>query len=407
VAKWLRERRGRVATTGIAFLAGAVVATVVVLSLTATTDDSDDSPEAAPGPPPSSAVTERTTTEPTTTEPTTTEPTTTEPTTDPGPPPATAAPETVPPSVAGGSDDAVAPPSPAEPPSVGPSSERVLFAEDFASEENFRERFETYTGNYCTAGTECRPEDIPEAIHQFGGAHSMVCEPPPSQRTVNISDHDDLFWWCAPGGPPTGHLMTGLNTSGYSLVTFAPKESFTDVSEVCWDVSLADLGGGKWFNVVLVPEATYLSHPNTNPQREKDGEGPYRLDYVTPDFTAPDGPGDFNIQDLGSGEGALVGVKQFRGTTQIYEGATQLAFDSNLWTAGADESTRYTHCFRDNRDGTLTYTQQRATELHTVTANGSFPSGPVRVLFQDDTYDADKHGGTGRYTWHWDNIQIG
>jgi hypothetical protein len=54
----------------------------------------------------------------------------------------------------------------------------------------------------------------------------------------------------------------------------------------------------------------------------------------------------------------------------------------------------------------LTYTQQRATGLHTVTANGSFPTGPVRVIFQDDTYDADKHDGTGRYTWHWDNISI-
>ena len=89
-------------------------------------------------------------------------------------------------------------------------------------------------------------------------------------------------------------------------------------------MSLADLGGGKWTNVVLVPEATYLSHPNTNPRRVEDGEGPYRLDYVTPDFTVANGPGDFNIQDLGSGAGAMVGVKQFRGTTQIYRGSAQL-----------------------------------------------------------------------------------
>ena len=32
--------------------------------------------------------------------------------------------------------------------------------------------------------------------------------------------------------------------------------------------------------MVLVPEATYLSHPNTNPSRLLDGEGPFRLDYV-------------------------------------------------------------------------------------------------------------------------------
>ena len=397
VGKWLPERRRRVATAGIAFLAGAAVATVVVLILTTP----DDSPEVAPSTSPSSA-TDPTSTDPDT-PPDTAAPETAAPdTAAPDTAAPAAAPDTVAPAVTDGPDDeADSPPPPANPP-TGPA----LFAEDFASEGNFRERFETYTGNYCTDGTECRPEDITDTVHEFGGSHSMACEPPPSQRTVDISDHDNLFWWCAPGGAPTGHLMSGLNAAGYSLVSFSPKESFTNVREVCWDVSLADLGGGKWFNVVLVPEATYLSHPNTNPRRVEDGEGPYRLDYVTPDFTASDGPGDFNIQDLGSGAGALVGVKQFRGTTQIYEGSTELVFDPGVWTAGTDESTRFEHCFRDNGDGTLTYTQQRATELHTVTTDGSFPSGPVRVLFQDDTYGADKHDGTGRYTWHWDNIHI-
>jgi hypothetical protein len=276
----------------------------------------------------------------------------------------------------------------------------------FDTPADFYDRFDTYTGNYCTSGTDCRPENISNTIKQFQGTHSMACEAPPSKRTVDVSDHDNLFWWCAPGGAATGHLMTGLNASGYALVNFSPKQSFTNVRQVCWDMSLADLGGGKWANVVLVPEATYLSHPNTNPRQVLDGEGPFRLDYVTPNFVASNGPGDFNIQDLGSGAGAVVGVKQFRGTTQIYRGSNPIREDGDMWTAGADESTRYRHCFRDNRNGTLTYTQQRATGLHTVTANGSFPTGPVRVILQDDTYDADKHGGTGRYTWHWDNISI-
>jgi len=50
----------------------------------------------------------------------------------------------------------------------------------------------------------------------------------------------------------------------------------------------------------------------------------------------------------------------------------------------------------------------------TITA-GSIPNGPIRVVFEDDNYNPDKHhtnagevpenGGEG-YTWHWDNIQI-
>jgi autotransporter family porin len=326
-----------------------------------------------------------TTAAPTTTRPPTTTTTTVAPTTTTRAPTTTAAPTTT---------------TPPTTPSSG------AFVATFDTPADFYDRFDTYTGNYCTTGTSCRPENISDSVKQFQGTHSMACEAPPSKRTVDVSDHHNLFWWCGPGGAATGHVMTGQNATGYTLVNFSPKQSFTNVRQVCWDVSLADYGGGKWANVVLVPEVTYLANPNTNPRRVADGEGAFRLDYVTPNFIAAGGPGDFNIQDLGSGAGAIVGVKQFKGTTQIYRGGNAIREDGDVWTAGADESTRYRHCFRDNRNGTLTYTQQRATGLHTVTTNGSFPTGPVRVIFQDDTYNADKHDGTGRYTMHWDNISI-
>ena len=285
------------------------------------------------------------------------------------------------------------------------------FLATFDTPQDFYDRFDTHTGNYCTGNQppNCRPENLPPgwAPVEFPGSHNLACQPPPTQRTVNISNHNNLFWYCAPGGAATGHMMTGINTSGYSLVSFTPKQTFTNVREVCWDQSLADLGGGKWSNVVLVPDATLRSNPNLNPDRVADGEGPWRLDYVTPSFAVPGGPGDFNIQDLGTGAGAIFGVKQFRGTTIIYRGNVELAVDGSEFTAGADEATRFPHCFRDNGNGTVTYTQGRAQGTsHTVTTAGSFPDGPAWVLFQDDTYDADKHGGTGRYTWHWDNISI-
>ena len=94
----------------------------------------------------------------------------------------------------------------------------------------------------------------------------------------------------------------------------------------------------------------------------------------------------------------------------------------------ADKATRYTHCMTDNENGTITISQERPGDARestdcvrvpeeanrwrcTRTVSGDLPDGPVRVVFQDDNYDADKHGGTStpsdpRYTWHWDNIQI-
>lgn len=308
------------------------------------------------------------------------------PTTDP---PTTAAPTTA------------APTSP--PPTTAAPPPGVAFSADFAQPSGFYDQFDTYTGNYCTNGTSCRPENIADSIKEFPGSHNMACEPPPTNRTVQIHDHDNLFWWCAPGADPAkGHVMTGLNTSGYALVSFSPRRSFIDVTEVCWDVSLADLGGGKWFNVVLVPEAIYRSHPNTNPRRAEDGEGPYRLDYVTPGFTSNGEVGDFNIQDI---EG-VIGVKQFRGNLSFYDGPSFFAGWGDTFTTGSQQSNRYRHCFRDNGNGTVTIEQDRAGTLYRRTAQGAFPDGEVRVIFQDDTYDADKHGGTGLYTWHWDNITI-
>ena len=49
------------------------------------------------------------------------------------------------------------------------------------------------------------------------------------------------------------------------------------------------------------------------------------------------------------------------------------------------------------------------------TVSGSIPNEPIRVVFEDDNYNPDKHFSTSRenardssglYTWHWDNIQI-
>jgi hypothetical protein len=292
-----------------------------------------------------------------------------------------------------------------------------MFSAQFATEADFYDRFWTYTGNYCTPNHQCRPEMLPDGL-PFTGSHNMACNAPPTSRTVTLENHRNFFWWCAPGGAATGHVMTGLMIGGYSLVNFTPQQFFTNVNKVCWDMSLADLGGGKWANVQLVPRAKVESHPNLDDLDGQEGEGPWRLDYVIPDFDRPGNPGEANLQDIAN----IVGVQQFRGSAAIWNGRNPVADPnhpgspdfvnlvqdfSSIWTNGTNESQRFRHCFEDLGNGTMRYTQNRgAAGTYTLDAPGAFPNGEVAVIFQDDSYNPEKHGGTALTTWHWDNIEI-
>ena len=61
-----------------------------------------------------------------------------------------------------------------------PSRRPVAFLATFDTAADFYSRFDTYTGNYCTNGTNCRPEDIGDTVKQFRGSHDMACAAPPS-----------------------------------------------------------------------------------------------------------------------------------------------------------------------------------------------------------------------------------
>ena len=71
--------------------------------------------------------------------------------------------------------------------------------------------------------------------------------------------------------------------------------------------------------------------------------------------------------------------------------------------------TRRQHFLRDNGDGTITVGAELPDgTFHEVTGPGSFPEGPVRVVFADHSYTPNKDLGPlgERYTWHWDDIEI-
>ena len=188
-----------------------------------------------------------------------------------------------------------------------------------------------HVGNACTADQSCRPENLPDYVphaEEWSGDHNHVCEAPTTARTVHVANRSEMLWHCAPGGDPAkGHLMTSMNTTGYGILSFSPNRTFTNVGRVCWDINATDLGGGKWTNVILVPEAEYLRHPNTVAKQA--AEGPYRMDYTTPGFNIDNAPGDFNIQtDNVLAGNAPFGLKNFRETFTLFNG------DDVLWANG-------------------------------------------------------------------------
>jgi hypothetical protein len=343
-------------------------------------------------------------------------------------PPSTSAPITIPPTSAAtttapSTSSSVATSSTTSPPSSTQSSTPTTsstqpatsstqpptgdgFVASFATPSDFYDRFDTYTGNYCTGNypPTCRPENIGGTVTNFSGDHNMNCEGPTTQRNVSITNHANLFWWCAPGGgPDTGHVMIGNSLTGYAISGFTPKRFFTDIRSVCWDQNLTDLGGGKWMVLTIVPKAELESHPNLNPRRVEELEGPWRLDYTLPEFDAEGQTGDFSLQRETRWQ-----FKLFRNTLRIFDrvnGAGDWGTD-NGFIAGHDVATRYRICLTENSQGRVVVTQQNPNGTSTWTTATRFPDGEVYVIWADDTYDDPKREGDLHKTWHLDNVAI-
>ncbi len=237
------------------------------------------------------------------------------------------------------------------------------------------------------------PTTVPGAIQTWSGDHDMGCGGPDTQRTVHAGNHAEMFWWCAPGGDPaTGHLMTSMNTFGYSIVSFSPRHTFNNVSRVCWDQNLTDLGGRKWTMMLVLPEWEYQANGG-------------RLDYVVPGFGNPGEPGGNQL--IPSTES--LGVKVHVGTMTTYSGRSELGGTGSLFKV-ADKARRYRHCAEDLGNGQIRVSQERNNGTQTWVLPGRFPDGPARVIFEDDNYDPPKSPPeqpvANPFTWHWDNISI-
>lgn len=267
------------------------------------------------------------------------------------------------------------------------------FTADFTTSEEFALQFET--------DVHFRDNDYDETA-SFHGDHDENCGSPNTSRTVHLDndDNDQVFWWCGPGGPDTGHVMTAMGPAefGYSIVTFKPKQSFTGVDKVCIDVNNTELGGDIWWEMSILLKDEFDQHPP--------GGSDKRMDYVTAlardiDQTAlsfPDSSFVFQIND---------------NKIRAYQGMEELIFDWFRWST-TDRAQRFTHCMVDNHNGTVTMTREVGVAnqdtpggVRTVTVPASFPQGETVVLFQQSIYDPPKHGsGPDQTTLHWDKVLV-
>lgn len=286
----------------------------------------------------------------------------------------------------------------------------AAFSERFEDPSAFDQRFVYDVGNYVEPYRGSNTPRTDDYLRAGGdtpafthGDHNMACgDPATTSRTLDNADPDlrKYFWACLPGNDPAkGHLMTGFDTTGYTVVSFSPNQSFTDVTKVCWDINATEEGGGKWTNMIIVPEALYQQFAP-------------RMDYVRFDFNNQNAPGDFNIQQADHPGARFLGVTDFRGTQFVYNGDQLLDHpggDTSHTTT--DKAARYQHCFERTDATHAKLTVQRPdgpASVYNVNVGSAWPTGPVRVIFQDEMYDPPKREGydPSHVTWHWDNIQI-
>jgi hypothetical protein len=279
----------------------------------------------------------------------------------------------------------------------------VVFAEDFSSPSAFSGRFDHGWSGEVQAGMLFGANK-----NDWAGDHDGMCgDPNATSRAVHVTppgnepgapagsakNVEQAFYSCAPGGDAAkAHLMTSVNTEGYVIAWFSPKQTFTNVRTVCWSQNLTDEGGGKWTQVVFL----------TGSEVQRSGGD---LGFTSPEFPNTGGPST----PQGT---AQFGVKMFHGGMQTW--ANGGFVDGVGGQVTGDKAPRYRHCVTDNGNGTLGVTiAQPGGSTVSATVRGSIPDGPIRVVFEDDNYNPDKHfdfsgnaGPNHTYTWHWDDIQI-
>jgi hypothetical protein len=285
---------------------------------------------------------------------------------------------------------------------AGPGS-ALRFSAPFDSPGDFFDRFDYgYSGpnpwdwgNGSGAG----------AITHFQADHDMSCGGPDTSRDVAFGgdrqklDFSQLFWYCAPKGPASGHLMTGVDTVSYNVAWFSPKATFTNLSKVCWDINETELSHRKWTQIVFVGAADAVRYPSNR------GTGGFDLGYTSPDNRDPNGPNS----GLFPQGGTLAGFESANGAVSYFQSDAWTTKDAGERIVGVtDKATRYRHCLENQPNNVIRFTQDTPNGTRAIDLVGQLPGDARRVVFEDDNYNAPKDAAYNPdfLTWHWDNIEI-
>lgn len=253
----------------------------------------------------------------------------------------------------------------------------------------------------------------------------VACGAPETTRSQSRDNPYGHAYLCHPGGDPAkGHQMAyAMDSTGYGFVGALPDQVFSGAREVRVDVNTTTAGFRNFVEIKVLPaNETYV---NALP--------------CGPDVPCNDGWDYDDIGGVAAGTNAQEGTGLTISTPARPDGYQFSAWDSyrnaggdlvfpqcgggycqSAFTHGGntDIRARYTHVFRDNGDGTLSFGIQQADGTYAwVTAPGSFPSGDVRVVVAFHNYTGTKDGSgpgfdgnaspsQGGFTWHWDNLTV-
>jgi len=187
---------------------------------------------------------------------------------------------------------------------------------------------------------------------------------------------------------------------GYSVLSFAPKQTIGVVNRVCWDQNVTESGGRQWTEVVVVPAANVSS-----------GD----LTHVNPEFVGVDNTTNRHTSET---VGVMVhgqywGLNVFTNGNRYVNAGYQ--WDRDI-QGQESRGIRRQHCITENSAGNLVTVSidQGVNGTFVQTFPGHFPDN-ARVIFEQHSYTPSKDGEdcrqvgslTGcRTTWHWDNITI-
>lgn len=320
-------------------------------------------------------------------------------------------------------------------PSPSAAAATPAFSAEFETPSDFFGRFDYGFSGLFIPGTSIASYHGDHAI-----APSPACGAPTTDRTVTLSapsntgtmDFSQAFWWCAPSGDASsGHVMTGITTTGYNHAWLAPKEEFSAISKVCWAIN-ETTEYGKWTEVQFVSHADAIRYPVgtiiADGNAVARGTGGFDLGYTEPAFRPEATGGNSSVgpnNGLQPRGGTLAGLKVDLGGifTWWQDQDTVVVPVNNGFAPGwpgpgnaanggpgvTDKAVRYTTCIENVGSSQLLITNNRPDGVFTYTIDGAhIPQDSRRVVFHDAEYDGPKRPGydPNRITWHWDNIQI-